>query len=90
MYEQHNDSFRDITDSELEKALTELSIDRKSTHPDELHPVVLKNMGPNMKELLLTLFNRVLEDKVWPFSINEVVFIPKAGTGLFTTDWFFV
>ena len=39
MYEQHNDSFCDITDYELEKALGELSIDGKSTDPDELHPV---------------------------------------------------
>ena len=47
----------------MEKALEELNAHAKSIDPDELHPILLENMDPNMKKFLLTLFNRVLEDK---------------------------
>ena len=63
MYEEGNESVTEITAYEVEKALNELNAHGKSIDPDELHPTLLKNMGPNMNELLLTLFNRVLDDK---------------------------
>ena len=77
MYGQANDCYLGITGYELERALKELTSDGNPIDPDELHQIILKKMGPNMKELLLTLFNRALEDKEWPFSNNDFIFIPK-------------
>ena len=86
MYEEGNESVTEITAYEVDKALDELNTNGKSIDPDELHPTLLKNMGPNMKDLLRTLFNRVLEDKKWPFINNEVIFIPKSGKDSYLTS----
>ena len=86
MYEEGNGPVTEITAYEVDKALDELYTHGKSIDPDELHPTLLKNMGPNMKDLLRTLFNRVLEDKKWPFINNEVIFIPKSGKDSYLTS----
>ena len=86
MYEDGNESVTEITTYEVDKALDELNAHGKSIDPDELHPTLLKNMGPNLKELLRTLFNRVLEDKKWAFVNDEVIFIPKSGKDSYLTN----
>ena len=69
----------EISMFELEKGIAEVKTTGKSQDPDEIHPNVLKYMGPQMKQLILLLFNLVLEESNWPFSNNIVKFIPKSG-----------
>ena len=68
--------FNQITDHDIGKVLGELNFNGKSVEPDNLHTLVLKEVG---HKLLLPLFFRVLEEKEWPFSIAEDNFIPKPG-----------
>ena len=86
MYQKGNESVTETTAYEVDKALDELNTYGKSIDPDEIHPTILKNMGQNMKELLRTFFNRVLEDKKWPFVNNEVIFFPKSGKDSYLTS----
>ena len=57
----------------------EVNPSSKTEDPDGIHPAVLVRLGPRVKELLLTLFNKILESSNWPFVNNEVLFIPKSG-----------
>ena len=72
----------EISMLELEKGIAEVKTTLKSQYPDEIHPTVVKHMGPQMKQLILFLFNLGLEESNWPFSNNVVTFIPKNGKKL--------
>ena len=69
----------EISMLELEKGIEEVKTTRKSQDPDEIHPTVIKYMGPGMKQLILIFFNLVLQESNWPFRNNVVKFIPKNG-----------
>ena len=71
--------YDETTEYDLNVALREVNSSSKGEDPDGIHPAALKHIGPNLKELLLTLFNRALASSRWPFGNNEVVFIPKSG-----------
>ena len=57
----------------------EVNPSSKTEDPKGIQPVLLKHVGPNVKGLLLTLFNEAIANSEWPFGNNEVVFIPKSG-----------
>ena len=77
--EEKQQNFDEISEYELEKALMEVNPSSKAEDPDGIHPAVLVHLGPRVKDLLLTLFNKILESSNWPFINNEVIFIPKSG-----------
>jgi ribonuclease HI len=70
-----------FTEQELEHAL-ELSSD-SAPGPDEVIYSMLKNLGPNAKQLLLKLFNRIYKEGKLPKQWKEAYIIPilKEGKG---------
>ena len=65
--EQMQQNFDEISEYELRTALKEVNPSSKTEDPDGIHPAALKRLGPSVKDLLLTLFNKVFESSIWPF-----------------------
>ena len=62
--EQMQQNFDEISEYELRTALKEVNPSSKTEDPDRIHPAALKRLGPSVKDLLLTLFNKVFESSI--------------------------
>ena len=71
---------KDYTLEELDSALKKISTAiNKACDGDGIHPAMIKNMGPRAKAISLKIFNRCLEEGVWPWRSSKVIFLKKPG-----------
>ena len=64
---------------ELDAALKKISTANKACDGDGIHPAMIKNMGPVAKSIGLKLYNRCLDEGVWPWRSSKVIFLKKPG-----------
>lgn len=69
-----------IAVEEICKALGKTTTSNKSADADGIHPLMVRNCGPQFQILLFILFNKCLETQIWPWSNhNNVIFLRKPG-----------
>ena len=66
-----------ISEKELDKALTESQTSMKSSDPDGIHPRMLRHTGTFFKDACLELFNLCLHAGTYIWSLGKVIFLQK-------------
>ena len=66
-----------ISEKELDKALTESQTSMKSSDPDGIHPRMLRHTGTCFKIACLELFNLCLHAGTYIWNLGKVIFLQK-------------
>ena len=68
-----------ITIEEIKSTIRDYSTEGKSFDNNELHPTMLKNLGPIAINKLCKLYNSCLDTGEWVWDTAEVIFLRKDG-----------
>ena len=67
----------EITEQEIRDCINRQQVEDKSTDFNNIHPLVLKNLGPAAISSLHLLFNWALDNEKWIWDLSYVTFIRK-------------
>ena len=67
----------EITEEEIKDAIDRQDTNNKSSDFNNIHPLILKNLGPSAIFALKILFNKILDSGEWIWDVSHVTFIRK-------------
>lgn len=75
---------RDVTEADISAAILKQDVDDKACDGDNMHPCLLKKLGPTALLTLKTIFNWCLQTGNWIWDTCRVTFIRKEGKSTYT------